>query len=209
MASTVLHVAVAALVGTALLADEFDARAIGAVLLAAALVDADSFLDLIDPGLHRAVGHSVFVPLGLGLLLVWDTRWREESWLRARWADRGVTIAWVALGAGVVAGGILPDLFFNGVNLFWPVHDQFYTLNGKLLVSSERGLVQTFVEFGTDSEVRTSENTYYRTPVHPTADPPADGPVERIFPIARSGLELLTIILGYTTVALRLWVDRR
>lgn len=209
MASTVLHVAVAGLVGTALLGEDFDARSIGVVLLAAALVDADSLLDLIDPGLHRAVGHSLFVPLLLGLVLLADTRWRERSYLAGRWGARGVKVAWIALGAGVLAGGILPDLFFNGVNLLWPVHDQFYTLDGKLLLSNQRGLVQTFVEFGTDRPVRTTENFYYRTPVNPTADPDPEGPVEVIFPIARSGLELLTIILGYAVVSIRLWEQRR
>ncbi len=110
------------------------------------------------------------------------------------------------------------DAFFNGVNLFWPLHDRFYDLSGKLLLTDQRGLVQTFVEFesgadGTrgvsDSTARgTTADTHYTTGFDPTRDePPAD--VERIFPIAGSGERFVIATAGFATVLVRIVEERR
>lgn len=207
MPSTVVHVAVAGLVGCALLADDFGPRAIGAVLLAAALPDLDTFAGFVLPGAHRSLLHTLLFPALLAGLLLWDTRLADASRLRARWGDAGPRVAWVAV-AGLFAGGIAPDLFTNGVNAFYPLHDAFYSVNGELLLSDQRGVVQSFVELRSAQPPQTTETVHYSTGVDPSPGrEPAN--VERIFPVANSGTQLLLILLGTGSVLARLWADRR
>ncbi|USZ67703.1 metal-dependent hydrolase [Halorussus salilacus] len=227
MPSTLVHVALAGLVGTALLSDHFDSKSVLVVMGAVAFIDFDVFVGLVFPGTHRAAFHTLLLPLAVGALLAYDLRVRERSrsWIRARWGDRGVRIAWVSVFAVTVAG-IGPDLFFNGANLFYPLHDRFYELSGHLIYSDQRGFVQTFVdvsfEFLTEESaertgeaaqssgetVRTTENTHYKTGVDPSRD---EGPedVERVFYIVTSGERLLVALTGYAVVGLRLWEERR
>jgi len=218
MPSTLVHVALAGLVGAALLAEEFDGRAIAVVMAAVAFVDLDVFVGLVLPGTHRAAFHTLLFPLALAALLYYDVGVRDRSWLSARWGSRGVRIAWVSVFAVTVAG-IGPDLFLNGVNLFYPLHDQFYELTGRLIYSDQRGFVQTFVELdfelltesaaqATDETVRTTENTHYRTGVDPSRGETTED-VERIFYIVTSGERLLLALTGYAVVGLRLWEERR
>jgi len=205
MPSTLVHVAVAGLVGTALLGAAFDRRAIAVVLAAAALPDLDAFAGPVLPGAHRALLHTFLFPALLAAIVLWDAR-RTGSVARRWWDDRGHRVAWVAV-AGVLLGGILPDLFTNGVNVLYPVHDTFYRVNGELLLSNQRGLVQTFVELG-KSGVGTTETVHYSTGVDPT--PGAESAnVERRFYVVQSGFELLTVLLGFGLVGVRLWDDDR
>lgn len=210
MPSTVVHVALAGLLGTALLADEFDARAIGVVMAVAVLPDLDTFLGLWLPGTHRAALHTFLFPALLGGLLLADVRLRERSLVRARWGARGVRIAWVSIVTMVLAA-IGPDLFLNGVNLLYPLHDRFYELNGRVFLSNQRGFVQTLVEFERErpkSTPSTTKNTHYSTGVDPTpGEERAD--VERIFPIAWNGIRFLLVVVGFATVSFRLWEERR
>lgn len=227
MPSTLVHAALAGLVGTALLADEFDGRAVLVVMAATAFVDLDAFVGLVLPGTHRAAFHTLLLPLALGAVLVYDlrVRERERSRIRARWDARGARVAWVSVFAVTVAG-VGPDLFFNGVNLFYPIHDRFYDLSGHLIYSDQRGLVQTFVDVSFDflteesaegggeaaaqsseGTVRTTENTHYKTGVDPSRDGSED--VERIFYVVTSGERLLLALTGYAVVGLRLWEERR
>jgi len=84
----------------------------------------------------------------------------------------------------------------------------------KAVLSNQRGLVQTFVELdppepqgGGGEQPSTTENTHYSTGVDPASgDEPED--VERIFPVVRSGWQLLVVVAGYGTLAARLWEDR-
>jgi len=202
MPSTLVHVAVAGLVGTALLGRAFDRRAIAVVLLVATIPDLDAFAGLVLPGAHRALLHTSVLPALVGGLLWADGR-RQASVLRRRYGPRGVRVAWVAL-AGFVCGGLLPDLFTNGVNLLYPLHDAFYTVNGEALLSSQRGFVQTFVEIAPAAPQPTTETIHYSTGVDPApgAEPAT---VDRVFPLAASGFELLLVLLGAFTVAVRLW----
>ena len=214
MPSTLVHVALAGLIGTALLADRFDTRAILFVMAASALVDLDTFLDLWLIGTHRAVLHNLVWPTLAGLALWWDLR-REEPYVLERWGARGARVAWVALVA-VVFSHVLLDAFFNGVNLFWPLHDRFYDLSGQFLYSDERGFVQTFVEFDRAPDgTRTLSNataegsvgeTHYRTGVKPTAD---GSDAERLFPIAMTGERFVLLLSGYGVVGWRLFEERR
>jgi hypothetical protein len=209
MPSTLVHAAVGGLVGAALLATEFDARAVAVVLAAAAVPDLDAFSGLVLPGAHRSLFHTLLFPALVGGLLLFDTL-RTESHLRGRFGDRGVRIAWVALAA-LCFGGILPDLVTNGVNALYPAVDAFYTVDGKLLLSDQRGLVQTFVEIQPPerTEPRPSTRTlHYSTPVDPSpGKEPAD--VERVAPVFQAGWELMLVVVSAVVVGVRLWDGRR
>lgn len=202
MPSTVVHLAVGALLAAALLGDEYDRRSLAVVLLVVAFPDLDTFVGMAVPGTHRAALHTLLVPLGLAAALAYDTRARERSTLLARYGSRGVTVAWVAVAAYVLAA-IGPDLFYNGVNLLYPVLDRFVAVSGELYLSSEHGLVQTVWTHGQSPVVGTTADTHYRTGVDVVrgADP-ADA--ERVFPVAMSGLQLLLVVTGLVVTAARL-----
>jgi hypothetical protein len=205
MPSTVVLLALGAVVAAALLSDEFDRRSVAVVLAATTVPDLDTFAGLVMQGTHRALLHTLVLPAVAGAILAYDTRIRAVSRLRGRWGGRGVRMAWVALAA-LLVGGIFPDLMTNGVNAFYPLYDRFLTVDGELLLSNQRGVVQTFVDLSTQPE-RTTENTHYWTGVDPTrGEEPAN--VERIFPIVRSGFQLLVIVLGVFTLGARFHEER-
>ena len=159
MPSLVVHVALAGLVGAALLGREFDRRSLVVVLLVPVIPDLDAFAGFVVPGGHRALLHTLLIPLGAAALLRYDTRGREISWLRGRYGPRGVRIAWVAVVVYAFAG-IGPDLFTGGgANPFYPLHDQFYEVSGELGYSTTDGWVQTFVDLspGADSSGGSSD----------------------------------------------------
>jgi hypothetical protein len=192
----------AGLVGTALLGQAFDRRAIAVVVAVTALPDLDALAGLYLAGAHRALLHTFLFPGLLAAVLAVETR-RPGSFLRARAGDRGVRVAWVAVVALFVAG-LLPDLFTNGVNVLYPVHDAFYTVNGELLVSNQRGLVQTFVDLSPSAPTPTTSDVHYSTVVDPQpGGEPAD--VERTVYLVQSGWELLVVFAGLGVVAARLW----
>jgi hypothetical protein len=146
MAPTLVDVSIGVLIGAALLGAAFDRRSILLVAGAAAFPDLDILLSLAVEGGTNAVCHSVWLPLiGVGLLY-WETERRERSWLRREYGWWGLRVAWVGLAVLTVAG-IGVDLFGeHGVNLFYPVHDQFYTIDdGRLSYSTKGGFVQSYV----------------------------------------------------------------
>lgn len=212
MPSTVVHLSIAALLAAALLAEAFDARALAAVLAVTAFPELDTFLGFAIRGAHRAALHNLLVPFLLAALIAYDLR-REESLLRRR-GPRAVRVAWVCVAAYLLAA-IGPDLFFNGVNLLYPLHDRFYELSGNLLLSDQRGFVQTIWEppapdaaGRSGSAVGTTENVHYSTGVDPSpGTEPAD--VERIFPIARGGLQVLLVLTALVVASVRLWESRK
>ncbi|MFC7136653.1 metal-dependent hydrolase [Halobaculum litoreum] len=191
MPSTLVHVALAGLLAAALLREsDFSRRAVAVVLAAAVLPDLDSFVSPFLAGAHRSLGHNALVPLLALAFLVYDTRVRESSWLRDRWGTAAPGVAWVAL-AGFAVAGVGLDYVANGVNLFWPLHDQFYTLNGRAGLSTRRGFFQTFVTL-TPDEVRTTENLHYSTGVDPSPGAEPEN-VERVFPLVWAGWQLLLV----------------
>ncbi|MGM0590214.1 MAG: metal-dependent hydrolase [Halobacteriota archaeon] len=206
MPSTLVHVAIAGLVGTALLRDEFDARSIAVVVAVAVVPDLDAFVGLVVPGAHRALFHTLLLPGLIGTALLYDTRVSARSVLRARWGTRGVRIAWVTL-TGLLFGAILPDMFTNGVNAFYPLWDTFYTVNGQLVVSNQRGFVQTFVDLTPAAPAHTTQTIHYSTGVDPTPGSEATD-VERVFPVATSGMHLLLVLTATVVVGARLWETR-
>lgn len=148
MPPTLVAVAVGALLGVALLGPAFDRRSLAAVVVAAALPDLDAVLALAVPGATNALLHSLFVPLAAAAAIYYDTERREASWLRSRYGWYGVRVAWVAVAAYAVAG-IGLDLFnIESAAVFYPLSDRYYAVVGKLVLSTQEGVVQTYVEFG-------------------------------------------------------------
>ena len=210
MPSTLVHVAVGGLVGAALLGDRFTPKAIAVVLVAAAVPDLDSFLAPVIAGAHRSALHTLLVPALLGAVVYAEAR-LDRSRLRERWGEDAPYVAGVAVVA-LLAGGILPDLVTNGVNALWPVHDQFYTVNGELKLSTTEGIVQTFVDLSPTPEETsrpsTTDNTRYSTGADPTPWTEDEGPVERVFPVVTAGWQLMLLGLAAATVSVRSWQTR-
>jgi hypothetical protein len=212
MPSTVVHVALAGLVGTALLGDEFDALAIAVVMAATACIDLDVFLGWYFIGTHRAAFHTLLLPAGAAALVYYDTRISEQSQILTRWGSYGTRVAWTTIAA-VTLAGIGPDLTFNGVNLLYPLHDQFYAFDGELYVSTEDGIIQTFVDLEESARGSTEETQFY-TGVDPEpgskgADTGGNGGApERIFPVVANGDQLIVVLASAVTVATRLIESR-
>lgn len=208
MASTLVHLAVAALLAAALLGDAFDVRSLLVVLVATALVDLDAFVGLAVEGAHRAALHTYLLPAAAAVLVYADLR-REDSLLR-RWRPDAGRVAWVAILA-VATAGIGLDMVTNGVNAFYPVHDQFYTVDGEFLLSDQRGVVQSFVDLSPPepsdpATPRTTNNTHFSTGVDPSKGA-SETAVERVFPLVRSGRDLLLVVLGFGVAAARVWEE--
>jgi hypothetical protein len=200
--STLVHVAVGGLVGAALLGAAFSRRRVAVVLAAAAVPDLDSFAALALPGAHRSLLHSLLFPAVVALALAYAVR---RGWLRERFGVAADYTAGVAL-ASLVVGGVAPDLFTNGVNAFYPLHDAFYSVDGELLLSNRRGVVQTFVDLSPEAPARSTDDVRYVTAV----DPPTSGdssPPERTAPLVRSGTQLLLVLASAFVLAVRLRLD--
>ena len=199
MPSTVVHMAFGGVIAAALLGAMFDRRALAVVLVAMALPDLDSFVLFSDAG-HRTVLHNLWVAAVPAALLLVDLRVREESLVRGRWGARGVRIAWVTVVCYLVAHLAL-DVADGYVNLLWPLHDQFYTLDGSIELSSERGIVNTFSDGGVplfDARGTSSEQQIT------TGVDPGEGQTERLFPVVRAGWQLVVLVCGALIVAVRL-----
>ena len=202
MPSSVVHLAFAGVVAAALLGTTFDRRALAVVLVAVAIPDLDSFIVFSDAG-HRTVLHNLWVAVVPATLLFVDLRVREESFVRGRWGARGVRIAWVAVVCYLVAHLAL-DAADGYVNLLWPLHDQFYTLDGSIELSNERGIVNTFSDGGVpllDARGTSSEQQIT------TGIDPGDGNTERVFPVIRAGWQLVVLVGGTVVTAMRLALD--
>jgi hypothetical protein len=213
--STVVHVALAALLAAALLGTAYDRRALLVVVGVTAAADLDAFGVFLFDGAHRALLHNFLLPVVAGLVLYAETSLRPASWVRGRFGDEGVHVAWVSVLAFAVAAVGL-DFVTNGVNALYPVVDQFYALNGKVELSTQKGLVQTFVELPSPSEgggggsipapesVGSTENVTYTTGVNPSTEAGVeDASVERVFPVVRSGWQLLVVVAGVVVTVAR------
>ncbi|WP_302080811.1 metal-dependent hydrolase [Salinibaculum rarum] len=211
MAGTIVHMAFAGLIAAALLGEAVDRRALAVVLGVTAIPDLDSFIALVSTAGHRTVLHNFVIPAVAGVLLWVDLR-REESWLRARWGPRGVRIAWVSVVA-YAAAGVGLDMVSGYVNPLYPLHDQFYELEGKLVLSDQRGIVQTFLETGGDAgsipspePQGSSQEVNLSTGVDPDPSGQETDP-ERIFPVVRAGWQLVVLLTGTAVTLARLRVS--
>ncbi|MFC6837606.1 metal-dependent hydrolase [Halomarina ordinaria] len=221
MPSLVVHVALGLVLGAALLGRGFTWRAALAVLVVTVLPDLDALAGLYIPGAHRALLHTLVVPLALAAALLVDTHLRREGVVAGRFGARGVRLAWACVLVYVLAG-IGLDLTNGGVNVLYPVHDQFYELDGAIAYSTERGLVQTFTlppgaepgtiagtiyvasdadtEDGGASGFGSSDEVHVGSAIDPTPGPESPG-TERVFPLVRSGWELLLLVSGVVVLA--------
>jgi inner membrane protein len=206
--STVVHCALAGLLAASLLGEDFDVRAVAVVLGATIIPDLDVVAGFLIPGGHRSVLHTLLFPLAVAALLSYDTRIRESSFVRRRWRARGVRVAWVSTVA-IAFAAIGLDLVAGGVNLFYPLHNQFYELSGEFVFSNNRGLVQTFVELGGGGEAArgSTAQVHINSGIDPNRGAEPEN-VERIFPVAQSGWQLLLILMSIFVLAVRLWETR-
>jgi len=215
MPSTVVHLALAGVIAGSLLGDAFDRRSLLVVFAAVSFPDLDSFASLVSSVGHRAALHNVFVPLIAGVVLYADLRRGDDSYVRRRWGARGVRIAWVSVLCYVVVG-ISLDLVAGAANPLWPLHDQYYHIDGRIELSSQRGLVQTVVDWGPapadggDTGTRaigTTDENFLGTGIDPTKGPEPED-VDRVFPIVRAGWELVLLVVCSLVTALRFRVDQ-
>lgn len=227
MPSTLVHLALAGVVACALLRDSFSVRALAVVLGAIVFVDLDVFVGWVVLGAHRAAFHTLLLPAALVAALVYDLRVADRSRLVDRFGPTAPRVGGVTVTAVVVAG-ILPDLVTNGANVLWPIHDQFYVLDGRARLSDRRGLLQTFVE--EETAQGSTDDTQFRTGADPNPDETqsveevaesatgggdggdGDGQEEapeRVFLLVNSGLELLLVAAGAAITSFRTWELRR
>ena len=222
--STLVHISLALLLAAGLLGSEFDGRAAVVVVTATALPDLDVAIEPILSGAHRSVGHTFVLPALLFAALAIDARRGPDSVLRRRYGDRGVTLAVTAVVC-LFGAGIVPDLVVGGINAFYPIHDAFYTVDGRLFYSTDRGWVQTFVDLSSDDPApqRTTSNFDFRTVLdaEPTLGVEESGGggggggdgeqqrVERLFPVAMTGFRAWLLPLAAFVTGTRLWRSRR
>lgn len=199
--STLVHLGLAGLIAAGLLGTAYDRRALLVVFAATAFPDLDSFASLVSTVGHRTVLHTFVVPLLAGLALWADTHVRHHSFVRSRWGARGVRVGWVAVLCYAVAG-VGVDLFTGGANMFWPLHDQLYVIDGKIELSSQRGIVQTFLQPATEGGAPTPRALGNSSEVVMSSgvDPP-EGSTDHVFPVVRSGWQLLIVVAGAVVTA--------
>lgn len=200
MPPTLVHAAIGAMLGAALLEGAYSRRALAVVTLAAAVPDLDAPLSLLVPGLHGAALHTLFLPLGLAGLLYYDAR-RDRPWLVARYGVNALRVGAVALLAWVVAGTGLDLLNVAAANPIWPLHGLFYSITGKLEYTTTQGVVQTFYNHSPDGLYthyvgqRTGDfcnpNAW-----NPTCIATPGGGVERIVPVVQGGWQVLMVGAG-------------
>ena len=208
MPPTLVNVAVGVLLGCALLGAAFDRRSIAVVALAAAAPDADAVFALAIEGATNALLHSLFVPALAAAALYGDTELRDDSWIRSRWDGYGVRVAWVALASYLVAG-IGLDLFtVEGVALLYPLSGSVYGLSGKLILSTQEGLVHTYFQPGSDGilplwYLGTVDGHHVETWI----DPGSGG--ERRIGLVDFGYHLVIVITAAATLLARTVAERR
>jgi hypothetical protein len=199
MPSSLVHATFGALVGLALLQDEFDEWALLAVVIAAIFPDIDSFIAIWFPGMHRTLLHNIFIAVIPAFILFYATQIRGTDFLERHWGAHGERVVWTCIVVVIVAHVGL-DVVESGTNIFWPMYDQFFHLTGILVFSAQSGVEQTFYGANADLALGTTEDMYYVTPVDP-AKP--DEPVEEaeiVIPFFGNGYELLLTLVSLLVV---------
>lgn len=204
MPSTVVHVGLGFLVAAGLLGRFYDRRALAVVLLVLLVPEADTVIGVVVEGAHRALLHNVVLAAVAAVGLYWDST-RDDSWLRDRIGPYGVRVLWVGLFVHVFAHLALDWTHLDGINLFYPISDRFFNLDGEMYLSTADGFVQTFVEIGTDPETGrttidagqggTTQTTHVSSPVDPSGGPEPES-VDRRAPIAVQGWQLYLVVVG-------------
>jgi hypothetical protein len=195
MPPTLVTVAVGILIGVALLGPAFDRRSVVVVAIAAAVPNFDAAIGLFFPGATNAVLHSAFIPGVAALALYYDTERREPSWFRTRYGWYGIRLAWVAIAAYAIAG-IGLDLFnIDSAAVLYPLSDRYYAITGKLVFSTQDGVIQTYVQWGDGWLQVASPGTTATHHVETWLDPSrgADSGVERRLRLIDSGWQLVVV----------------
>lgn len=209
MPSALVAAGLAALLAAALL-DERDLtpRTLAVVVAAGIAPDLDVIIDTAFEGLHNAALHNVWIPLLVGGAVRWDAN-RPGSWLRGRYGDRGVRVAWVALAAFCLAVGL--DLFnIESAAVLWPVHDRFFGVVGKVGYSTREGVLFTLVKpnlAGGELFPEAGSGTVSGGRHIVSFLNPADGPdtgVVRDLVFVESGWQLLVVLAGAAVAGGRL-----
>lgn len=211
MPSSFVHVAFACLLAVGLLGRHYDRRALAIVIAVVLLPEVDTLLGYLMDGAHRTVLHNAVVTAAAAAVVFWDAS-REDSWLRRRYGDYGVRVAWVAIVAHSVAHMALDWAHLSGINVLWPLHDRFFELGGEVYLSTSEGFVQTFVDVATDGDTGrrsvdvgqggTTSDTHVGSPAQPTREP-EPGPTDRRFPIAVRGWQLYVVLTGAFALVVR------
>ena len=199
MAGTVVHMAFAGLLAAALLGAAFYWRAVLVVVGVTAMADADAFLALVWTAGHRAALFNFVLPVVAAGVLYLDVRRGPRSFVKRRWGAYGLRVAGVAIVA-YAASAVALDFVSGTINPLWPLHDQYYALEGELLLSDQRGIVQTFVETGQNGApapegLGSTSEVELSTGVNPDPSGTETNP-ERIFPVVRSGWQLVLLVVG-------------
>ncbi len=200
VASALFHIAIGLLLGLALLGDDVDGKALAVIAVAAFLPDIDTVLAVWFPGAHRAYLHNVFVVLMPAAVLL-GLRWtgRMET-LKQRWPD-AERVLWVAVLVMAVAGvGI--DMTDSGVNLFYPMHDQFYHVSGSVQYSTQTGMQHTLFDLE-QARMGSTRERYYVSAVD-TGPGPEPAGVERILILFGSGTQFLVSMVTFLVVCYRM-----
>ncbi|KYH26529.1 hypothetical protein HAPAU_16280 [Halalkalicoccus paucihalophilus] len=200
MPPVTVHIALGGLIGAVLLANHFDIRSILLVMVAAGVPDLDVFVGFVIPGAHRAALHTLLFPVLLTALLVWDVYLRETSYVRERWNDYGVHVAWVAI-VSITLAHLLLDSFGSGINAFWPLYDRFYMLSGDVVLWHDNGFTVDFVRV---IELGTTADTHYGTGFDTVR---ADG--RRRFPVALTGEQFVLLVASGMVVFRRIVDEQR
>lgn len=209
MPPTLVSIAMGVLLGCALLGAAFGRRSILIVALAAALPDLDAVFSIAVEGATNTFLHTLVVPAMVAVILYWDTERRGHSVVRIRSGADGVRVAWVALASYLVAG-IGVDLFtVEGVALLYPLSDAVYGLSGKLVFSTQEGLVHTYLRPGSDGVLPLWHlGTVEEHRVATWIDPASDDSGRRIR-LVDFGYHLVIVVTAVATLIARALVDRR
>lgn len=219
MPSTVVHIAFALLLAAGLLGSAFDRRAAVVVAVVTTIPDLDVFVPLVVESAHRAAFHTLLLPGAVALAVWLDVR-RGESWLRGRYGDGVVRLAWVALVCYVVAGVGLDTFTALGANPLYPFYDQFVEIDGTVGYTAGDGLYQTFVNVTTESaadgagvggsaggnenggtpsvdvgQQGSTDDVHVSSGVDPQPGPEPSG-LERVFPVVYRGWHVTLILAG-------------
>jgi len=205
MPPTLVSLAVGVLLGVALLGSAFDCRSLAVVALAAIVPDVDALLSLVILGSTNAVLHTIFIPAVAAGVLYYDTDQRETSWLRSHYGWKGVRVAWVAVASYAIAG-IGLDLFSSeSVALLYPFSDRYYAIVGRFIISTQEGLIQTYVEFGDGWFEIASPGTTATHHVESWLNP---GDRERRLRVLESGWQAVVVLTALAAIPAKLRTAR-
>ena len=205
MPPTPVAVAVGVLLAVALLGPAFDRRSVAIVAAAAAAPDLDLVFALVGPGGPNATLHTAFVPVLATAALYYDTRIRGTSRVADRYGPYGVRVAWVAVAALAVAGVGVDAFSSEGVALLYPLSDRYYAIVGGCLLSTQDGVVQTYVTVA-DGGVGVSSPGTLDT--HAIPSPLAPGG-ERRFRIVETGEQAVLVATALVALPAKWLVERR